>query len=162
AALLYSLAVSASCIYIGTIAGIRVTKGAEEMMIRPTTLCFVLITSFPLLQGSSRRLATPSAAETTRLASAYASLPLSFEANQGQAGKEVKFLSRGRGYCLFLTSTEAIVVLSKAEPPSQPAEYTGPSRQQAQQSAVMRMRLDEANPNPVLNGVDELPGKSNY
>src|SRR5437879_12199418 len=45
---------------------------------------------------------------------AYGKLPLSFEANQGQADPQVKFLSRGSGYTLFLTSTEAVLTLTKA------------------------------------------------
>ena len=36
----------------------------------------------------------------------YGKLPLSFEANQGQSADEVQFLSRGKGYTLFLTPNE--------------------------------------------------------
>ena len=39
----------------------------------------------------------------------YGRLPLAFEVNQGQVDKKVKFFSRGSGYSLFLTSTEAIL-----------------------------------------------------
>ena len=41
----------------------------------------------------------------------YGKLPLSFEANTGQADNSVKFLSRGRGYGLFLTGNEAVLAL---------------------------------------------------
>jgi hypothetical protein len=41
----------------------------------------------------------------------YAKLPLSFEANQGQTDKRVKFLSRGPGYTLFLTGDEVTLEL---------------------------------------------------
>ena len=41
----------------------------------------------------------------------YASLPLSFERNQGQTDQRVKFLARGLGYTLFLTSDEAVLAL---------------------------------------------------
>jgi len=41
----------------------------------------------------------------------YGKLPLSFEANQGQTDSQVKFLSRGRGYALFLTGDEAVLAL---------------------------------------------------
>ncbi len=34
---------------------------------------------------------------------AYGKLPLIFETNQGQTDPQVKFLSRGSGYTLFLT-----------------------------------------------------------
>ncbi len=37
----------------------------------------------------------------------YAKLPLSFEANRGQTDPQVRFLSRGPGYTLFLTRTGA-------------------------------------------------------
>jgi hypothetical protein len=37
----------------------------------------------------------------------YGKLPLSFEANHGQADGRVKFLSRTGGYALFLTGDEA-------------------------------------------------------
>ena len=37
----------------------------------------------------------------------YLRLPISFEANRGQAGSRVKFLARGAGYTLLLKSGEA-------------------------------------------------------
>ena len=52
----------------------------------------------------------------------YGKLPLSFEANQGQADPQVKFLSRGQGYSLFLTATEAVLQLRIPAPPGQAAD----------------------------------------
>jgi len=43
----------------------------------------------------------------------YGNLLMSFEANQGQADAQVKFLSRGGGYRLFLTANEAVLYVSK-------------------------------------------------
>ena len=43
--------------------------------------------------------------------SALLAVPLSFEANQGQTDSQVKFLSRGDGYSLFLTSNEVVFTL---------------------------------------------------
>jgi hypothetical protein len=80
---------------------------------------------------------------------AYGKLPLSFEANQGQADAEVKFLSRGQGYGLFLTSNEAVLALSKSATKNAP-------------QAVVRMQLLGANSAPRVEGGDELAGKSNY
>src|SRR5581483_7463034 len=48
-----------------------------------------------------------------KLISSYGKLPLSFEANQGQTDSRVGFLSRGEGYHLYLTSTEAVLALTK-------------------------------------------------
>jgi len=44
-----------------------------------------------------------------RLVASYGKLPLSFEVNQGQTASQVKFVSRGRGYTLFLTGNEAVL-----------------------------------------------------
>jgi hypothetical protein len=51
---------------------------------------------------------------------AYARLPMSFELNKGQVDPRVKFISRGPGYTLFLTPTEAVFSLrhAAASPPS--------------------------------------------
>jgi len=53
------------------------------------------------------------------LAESYGWLPLVFEANQGQSDPQVKFISRGAGYSLFLTPTEAVLELSSNISPSQ-------------------------------------------
>ena len=53
----------------------------------------------------------PDATAKAAVQTAYGKLPLSFEANQGQSDAQVKFLSRGNGYSLFLTPTEAVLTL---------------------------------------------------
>ena len=46
-------------------------------------------------------------------------LPMSFEVNEGQTDSQVKFLSRGCGYTLFVTPAEAVLALrSSAEMPA--------------------------------------------
>ncbi|MFY9558656.1 MAG: SBBP repeat-containing protein [Terriglobales bacterium] len=102
-----------------------------------------------------------------RLAEAYGKLPLTFEVNQGQTDSRVKFLSRGSRYTLFLTPSEAVLELATGH--SQPSRRPGVSgadralgKGEAQQSAVLRVRLTGANPSPVVGGLEELPGKSNY
>src|SRR5262245_46094067 len=44
---------------------------------------------------------------------AYVRLPIRFEANDGQTDARVKFLSRGAGYGLFLTQSEAVLTLRR-------------------------------------------------
>lgn len=84
----------------------------------------------------------------------YSKLPLSFEANRGQTDPQVKFLSRGPGYALFLTVTEAVLTLR--EPiPQHPTPNT-------QSPPVVRMPLLGANPTPHIVGAENLPGKVNY
>ena len=48
-----------------------------------------------------------------KVAESYGRLPLGFEANRGQTDPRVKFLSRGKGYTLFLTPREAVLALQK-------------------------------------------------
>src|SRR5258708_28207416 len=48
-----------------------------------------------------------------RILEAYGKLPMAFEANRGQSDRRVKFLSRGSGYTVFLTSNEAVLALHK-------------------------------------------------
>src|SRR5436190_19391608 len=61
--------------------------------------------------------ALPVAAATdAHLSETYGKLPLQFEANQGQAHKDVRFLARGAGYNLYLTAHDAVLVLSQPNP----------------------------------------------
>ena len=112
-----------------------------------------------------------------RLQENYGKLPLSFEANQGQTDKNVRFISRGQGYGLFLTPTEAVLSLHKSEAsknkPGKSKQHIssvsagGKGVNQSVQNshdevATLRMKLLGSNPNPHMKGVDELPGKVNY
>src|SRR5580698_9447970 len=51
------------------------------------------------------------ATATARATASYASLPLSFEVNRGQADASIQFLSRGKGYVLLLTRSAALLSL---------------------------------------------------
>ena len=93
------------------------------------------------------RAVTRNLADHAQVKERYGNLPLSFEANHGQSDSTVKFLSRGNGYSLFLTSSEAVLVLSQSS---------------HRKSAVVRMTLVNDNPQSRAAGLDELPGKSHY
>ena len=99
---------------------------------------------------------------------AYSKLPLSFEANQGQTDAQVEFLSRGRGYTLFLTADEAVLVLHKPTDPKTESEkdpsFTNAHREDTSVSVsdVLRMRLIGSTPAPQVVGLEQLPGKVNY
>ena len=130
-----------------------------------------------------------------RSTNTYGQLPLSFEANVGQVGGRidetvapVRFLSRGAGYTLLLTSDEAVLALrnsalkvgsQKPEGKNGTLETRGPwllSRRSPLVTqptpdpepraptipTILRMKLVKANPTARVRGVDKLPGKSNY
>ena len=108
---------------------------------------------------------TPDLAARAHVRERYGHLPLSFEANHGQSDSKVKFLSRGSGYSLFLTSNEAVLVLSQSEADEsrKASRVSRPAvRARHSKSAVVRMALVNANPRSQAHGHDELPGKSNY
>ena len=94
----------------------------------------------------------------------YGKLPLVFEENRGQTNRQVKFVSRGRGYVLFLSPTETTLVLNSAYRSKDKASISLVSRQRQERAAtaVLRMTLIGANSTPSIVEQDELAGKANY
>src|SRR6185295_5390928 len=93
-----------------------------------------------------------------RVAENFGRLPLSFELNKGQVDKQVKFLSHGPSYDLFLTSTEAVLRVQK--PRAQQAEKS--RDQDVREGTVLRLKMLGASATPDVEGQAELPGKINY
>jgi hypothetical protein len=98
-------------------------------------------------------------------ATSFRKLPLSFEANRGQTDRQVEFLSRGPGCRLFLTSTEAVLVLTqervdaitrREDIANSKANSNNP------RSPVVQMKFVGANPKPEVNGLEQLSPKNNY
>jgi hypothetical protein len=92
--------------------GVRTPKVFVMKIASKKLLLLPLITTFVGAQALAQQI-KPDEAKRIELNQAYGKLPLSFEANQGQTDPQVKFLSRGNGYSLFLTPTEAVLVLKK-------------------------------------------------
>ena len=114
-------------------------------------LCVSSLLGTPTASAADRtnnQSASKAAAQTSDSpAERYATLPLSFESNQGQSDGQVRFLSRGSGYSFFLTHDGALLTFA---------------HDAHSDAAVFRMRLAGANPEAQIHGVDELPGKTNY
>lgn len=131
-------------------------------------------------KSSLRSDAGAAPSSTVRVAEAYGRLPLSFESNQGQTDRPVKFLAHGSGYTLFLTDHEAVLTLqAKKKPEDKKAESSLEARnagalvrfaavthrqpgREAATTNVLRMNLVAANPSPEVVGAELLPGRSNY
>lgn len=71
--------------------------------------------------------------------------PLTFEANRGQTDERVKFLARAGGATVFLTATEAVLLLRRSSG-----------------AAAVRMRFVGADPNASVSGFYPQPGLSHY
>jgi len=157
-------------------------KSKSQPVLRPSV-------ALPSLSAGVKPAATARAKSDgtaqVRLVRGYGRLPLRFEANQGQTVPQVKFLSRGRGYSLLLTSTEAVLRLTSASRESrvesrkfnaeerirqltekienrQLAMGSPAPRPQPLTPAVLHLKLVGANAAAKITGVEELATKSNY
>ncbi len=98
----------------------------------------------------------------------FGKLPLRFEKNEGQTDKQVRFISRGNGYSMYLTPTEAVMVLSKTTggnkkfDPMNPESLMNTREDIKTESSVIRMKLIGSNPDPKIYGQEKQVTKSNY
>jgi uncharacterized repeat protein (TIGR01451 family) len=94
-------------------------------------------------------------------------LPMHFVKNAGQTDKRVDFVSRGPGYTLFLTPTQAVFSLSSTRNSDDVQNHH--DRQAGRQARTrivdqldLQMNLVGANTRSVLEAIDQLPGTINY
>ena len=116
---------------------------ALRFKVRVTTVFLLLVTFLFALVS----IAASNPFDVPVAAAAYSTLPMRFEVNEGQTASHVKFLARGNGYNLFLTSSEAVLHLKRSK---------------SGKHEALSMKLPGANPSPRIVGLEELPGKSNY
>jgi hypothetical protein len=107
----------------------------------------------------------------------YGKLPLSFEANRGQADPAVKFLAHGPASSLLLTDSGAVFAFANHGP--SPADHGAhlqrlaakliasgasavPKAAPERKPSVLRMQLDGARTSGPITGEDALPGTANY
>jgi hypothetical protein len=139
----------------------------------------------PLVKQSAavKSLSQPDPENRAKIHASYGNLPLSFEANQGQADSQVKFLTRTGAYSMFLTGDEAVLVLRERKAKDKdkknnakehnkfpvgtrlaasPADNNSRRTPGHAPESILRMKLRHANASARVTGVDELQGKSNY
>jgi hypothetical protein len=123
----------------------------------PTVLVAVRDGHVPSSLGSAR-------VRESDAATAYAALPLSFEANLGQTDERVLFLSRGNGEALFLTRHGATLTLRRSDRPEGIAARDSRSWRASDLPAetALGFTFVDANAHPRVSGVEPLPGVSNY
>ncbi|HAX80699.1 MAG TPA: hypothetical protein DCY88_33905, partial [Cyanobacteria bacterium UBA11372] len=124
--------------------------------------------NFDSLTGAPQQTYLTEADKDTkaRVAEAYGKIPLSFEQNQGQFAQNIDFISRGSGYSLFLTPTEAVLSLQETDPPNPPSqgglENSETSLNQGGISTVIKMQIVGANPLAPAAGLAMQESKTNY
>lgn len=157
-------------------------------------ICLGILTCTMLVNGPvSAALLPESPAPPAKhqISTVMIGMPLQFEANEGQVDDQVKFIARGKGYTLFLTPTESVMVLSQQNTNAPIYDQFGefmmaltfaPSQQDTNiqvgnwssagpllntrptpiKHSVVRMKLEGANPLPAIDGMEKLPGIVNY
>lgn len=161
------------------------TRGAWENAMRfagvATLLCTWLLvavlgrTGSHLSAGETRNMSIPQTApaEATkpspRWADAFGKLPLSFEENQGQTAREVRFVSHGNGYELFLTPEEVVLALRSNQHPDLSPQHRAATMRAlrkahrvVEQRTAVRLQIEGANPNLQISGLDRMPTLVNY
>ncbi len=150
------------------------TTTRRVFVLLPGIATLILLSSAALwFRGeSARRTARPALSQLASRASsqrgelgaagAYGHLPMAFEANQGQTGRRAKFLSRGSGYTVYLTSHEAVLALRRPSSSSRKFDPLLRAQNPEPQDAVFRMKPVGAQAAREVSGIEELPGKSNY
>jgi hypothetical protein len=97
------------------------------------------------------------------------SLATGFELNQGQTDARVRFVARGAGYSLFLTPSEAVLALNPTVSFDRDGKRRHAGPRELQEPApsdkppvAFRMELPGASREAEMEGIEELPTKSNY
>jgi hypothetical protein len=97
---------------------------------------------------------------------AYGRMPLSFEANRGQADESVNFVAHGAGYTLALSPTAAAFRLRKADCGSRNENVADSANSESEirnpKSQLLRMNLVGANLRATVAGLNQLEGRVNY
>lgn len=101
----------------------------------------------PREQGKSPTRAPEGTAVAADL---LASLPLRFQANEGQTDPAVRFLAQQPGYSLFLTPGEAVLSLAR------------PAGKGDRRRTVVRMRLRNGESQPVVTGSEPVAGRTSH
>src|SRR6266567_7872238 len=93
----------------------------------------------------------------------FGSLPVAFEPNLGQTDPQVKYLARGNGYTLFLTSSEAVLSLAgRSESGQGQLQTPRASGQLPPAASTLRMRVGDTDAQWHLASSGILPGVTNY
>jgi hypothetical protein len=128
------------------------------------TMAYLFIGALLAPAGSThaaRAAADASGGAEPASAEALEVLPISFEPNVGQAGEEIKFVARARGYTALLSDGGAVLSLAPGPSASpQPGGHAGEAEEAPAAPRTLRLRWAGSSQQPEAEG--ELEGKVNY
>jgi len=110
------------------------------------------------------------AQERGRVRESLGTLPLAFEANQGQTDPQVKYMARGNGYTVFLTANDTVFALQSGSQAAARStgkhgfvqEKTTSAPRTKNVASAIRMHLVDGNAQPQIAAGSQLPGVTNY
>ena len=105
---------------------------------------------------------SPTTSTPKGAAANYANLPMTFESNVGQTDPQVKFLSRGSGYVIFLTPGGMVFSARSQFVANTGAVSNSQTAAKTPSATVVQLNLVGANPNPSAVGEAPQAGKVNY
>jgi hypothetical protein len=139
----------------------------EAFRMRPKTLALGFLAavlagtpSFAQQSGDLQAFPRTTTSLDARVQANYGKLPLTFEANQGQAGSQVRFVSRGPGYIAFLTGDGMVLSLRAGQAVAGLAANAIPAGSST--PATLQFRLLGTTANPAVVGEMPQPGRVNY
>jgi hypothetical protein len=142
---------------------VALATGERWIAMRRLTVWFAAVSLVGLLAGISSPEAPPASkarvVDRAHLARAFGKMALGFEPNAGQADPRVAFIARARADTVFLTSSGAVLSLSRS------SVWDGRGlrgRSAPNASDVFEVSFVAANPHVPIEGMDPIPGVSNY
>jgi hypothetical protein len=152
-----------SIVAAGVLAAVVVTAGSAKLSQHRANA--------PAQQLAAAAVYAPAlnAQQQGRVRASLDSLPLAFEANQGQTDPQVKYTARGNGYTVFLTAKDTVFAMTSQTSPSRvagrhglSAAARGTARGAKPAPAAIYMRPVGGNSRPEIAAGRELPGQTNY
>ena len=133
------------------------------------TTLFLCASVVALVFPVARALAQAPACPPVHDEGVYGKLPLAFVANKGQQTRPVRFYATSPRATVYFTPTEVVFHFAEQEiEPAPPVGLAGaepgPPRSDAAaggRELVVRVGFADANPNVILEGQEELPGRVN-
>ncbi|NIS74123.1 MAG: hypothetical protein GTO08_02350, partial [Deltaproteobacteria bacterium] len=132
----------------------------------------LLVFAAHLFGGCSGKMDTPKGSDVllpgkragAAVAGHFGRLPLSFEANRGQADERVRFITRGSGFRLYLTPDEVMMVVAGRAGPEdvRGSGSSGAMEMVSRTRYAVGMQFAGADSGRKISGDRLLPGKSSY
>jgi uncharacterized repeat protein (TIGR01451 family) len=126
---------------------------ATREIVRRPAVGGARVTTSSVASITAERGSKAAIAHTRDLQVSAITLPLHFEANQGQAGTGVRFVSRGPGYTIYLGQEEAILAVRSSN------SGAAVSKSEPQ---LIRLQIAGARRSASVMAEEPLPGKANY